>query len=113
MERLNDPKGKRCLVCVWNCNTGFKCLTHIKALITVRTFACRYCCKSFKQKDDLSLHQQTHTGVRLYKCDDCGKSFRNCSKWKRHQRVHSGVRPFKCDDCDKSFRLKYHLKVHQ
>ena len=99
--------GKRCLVCARNCNNVFKCLTHIKASIADRTFGCRYCCKSFKLKDDLSQHQRTHTGVRLYKCDDCNKSFTQNGIFKQHQQIHTGVRPYKCDDCDKLLTTKW------
>ena len=61
--------GKRCLVCGRHRNTGFK--THIKASMADRTFVCRYCCKTFRQKDEFNQHQRIHTGARLYKCDDC------------------------------------------
>ena len=54
-------------------------------------------------KDDLFLHQRTHTGVRLYECDDCDQSFKTIWDLKRHKETQANVRPFKGDDFGNTF----------
>ena len=103
--------GKWCSVFVRNCNTDFKCKTHIKASIAVQTIGCCYCWKSFKQKYDFNLHQRTHTVVRQYKCDDCVNSF--TTNWDLKEKTEVVVRPYKCDDCFKSFKQSSYLCRHQ
>jgi len=50
--------------------------------------------------------------VKSWKCDACGKTFRSKSELRRHGRVHSGERPYPCPECSSRFKQKSHLKVH-
>ena len=46
-------------------------------------------------------------------CSECGKEFTNKNNLVIHQRTHSGEKPFKCDICSENFRIDYQLEKHK
>ena len=72
-----------------------------------RQFVCPRsdCWKTFKRRDHLIRHKQTHCSVKPFKCNQCYQRFSRRSHVNRHKRtVHQKNKPFKCDvqRCDQS-----------
>ena len=82
-----------------------------KALPT-KTFICKECGKSFKDKKYIELHKRSHSGEKPHPCEDCGKSFTTSTNLILHKKIHSEERPFPCNQCDKSFKVLPSLKDH-
>ncbi|NWQ84909.1 Z585B protein, partial [Columbina picui] len=49
---------------------------------------CTDCCRRFRYKEKLIIHQRIHNGVKPFVCSDCGKSFRHKHNLISHQRIH-------------------------
>ena len=62
-HKLNDHFGEKIFVCIL-CNSGLKSLknmiTHTNKVHTTRDFSCQNCNKTFKLKNTLKTHKQTH-----------------------------------------------------
>lgn len=60
-----------------------------------------------------SMHKITDAiSIASFQCSVCGKSFADRSNMTLHHRLHSGVKPFACPVCPKAFTKKHHLKTH-
>ena len=81
-----------------------------------KSFACKFCLKSFSRKNHLKDHYRTHTGEKPYNCTVCSKSFAHISNRDQHFRIHTGEKPFECKLCSMSFgrmnTLKNHVRIH-
>src|SRR6218665_1984153 len=80
-----------------------------------RLFGCNTCNKSFKTKDSLAWHSESHTTEEQRKgiiCNICKRKFRKPSLFKKHMLIHTGEKPFKCTLCDKQFCQKIGLQSH-
>jgi DNA-directed RNA polymerase subunit RPC12/RpoP len=77
-----------------------------------RLHICSVCQKSFKQSEDLTRHERTHSGERPYKCNVCPDAFTQKANLIRHMKKHSGEKPYVCDICTKPFALRNNLKIH-
>mmetsp|Transcript_14721 Transcript_14721/g.27943 ORF Transcript_14721/g.27943 Transcript_14721/m.27943 type:complete len:119 (-) Transcript_14721:784-1140(-) len=50
--------------------------------------------------------------LKSFPCPVCNRTFRSKSECERHLRVQTGERPFQCSLCNSRFKQKSHLKVH-
>lgn len=55
-----------------------------------RRFACQFCGKCVRSKENLKLHVRKHTGERPFVCLFCGRAFGGKSDLTRHLRIHTG-----------------------
>ncbi|KAI5750143.1 hypothetical protein M8J76_013175 [Diaphorina citri] len=77
-----------------------------------RTFACPFCGKCVRSKENLKLHVRKHTGERPFACLFCGRAFGGKSDLTRHLRIHTGERPYHCEMCGKCFARADYLSKH-
>ncbi|GMR36384.1 hypothetical protein PMAYCL1PPCAC_06579, partial [Pristionchus mayeri] len=67
----------------------------------------------YKCSKALAAHiRSVHTNVRPYECDECGKNFVRRNDLKMHELTHSDQASFHCA-CGSSFRRALYLKKHQ
>lgn len=77
-----------------------------------RRFACPFCGKCVRSKENLKLHVRKHTGERPFVCLFCGRAFGGKSDLTRHLRIHTGERPYHCESCGKCFARADYLSKH-
>ncbi|XKL67202.1 hypothetical protein PGB90_010622 [Kerria lacca] len=77
-----------------------------------RQFACSFCSKTVRSKENLKLHVRKHTGERPFACLFCGRAFGGKSDLTRHVRIHTGERPYHCEMCGKCFARADYLSKH-
>lgn len=75
-------------------------------------FACSFCSKTVRSKENLKLHVRKHTGERPFACLFCGRAFGGKSDLTRHVRIHTGERPYHCEMCGKCFARADYLSKH-
>ena len=88
-------------------SSNFCCL-----LFTYSRFACPFCGKCVRSKENLKLHVRKHTGERPFVCLFCGRAFGGKSDLTRHLRIHTGERPYHCESCGKCFARADYLSKH-
>ncbi|CAG2112165.1 unnamed protein product [Medioppia subpectinata] len=64
-----------------------------------RKYRCSWvgCDSTFRTKQRLLVHMQSHEQLRQYPCDECDLRFNNRGSLYRHRQRHSGARPYVCD----------------
>ncbi|XP_011501219.1 PREDICTED: zinc finger protein 879-like [Ceratosolen solmsi marchali] len=85
---------------------------HHEAERRERRFACPFCGKCVRSKENLKLHVRKHTGERPFVCLFCGRAFGGKSDLTRHLRIHTGERPYHCEMCGKCFARADYLSKH-
>lgn len=77
-----------------------------------KRFACMYCGKCVRSKENLKLHIRKHTGEKPFQCLFCLRAFGGKSDLTRHLRIHTGEKPYECDVCGKKFARADYLSKH-
>ncbi|XP_070821708.1 uncharacterized protein [Chaetodon trifascialis] len=81
--------------------------------ISVKSYKCSECGKTFRHRSVLELHMRIHSKDKPYQCKVCGKGFRFSSYLQQHLIIHTGKKPYKCPDCGKDFAFLQNMKTHQ
>ncbi|WKX95216.1 hypothetical protein Q1695_012013 [Nippostrongylus brasiliensis] len=74
---------------------GYKCTkalaAHIRSVHTLdRPFACLFCERTFVRKNDLKVHELTHSTQNEFICRRCGSSFRRLVYLQKHEKRCAG-----------------------
>lgn len=78
--------------------------------------ACDNCLQTFKNKIALRRHTSLyHTNTTRFKCPECDRVLSSRQNLSEHQNTHSGLKPYICDyeGCSLSFRQGSQLSVHR
>jgi KRAB domain-containing zinc finger protein len=75
--------------------------------------SCDLCGKSFKSKQYLKNHKETHGLVPNYKCHLCESEFMQKNNLKKHVKYVHDKRSFKCNICNKSYSREDTFKKHK
>ncbi|XP_059194445.1 zinc finger protein 62 homolog [Centropristis striata] len=81
--------------------------------ISVKSYKCSECGKTFRHRSVLELHMRIHSKDKPYQCKVCGKGFRFGSYLQQHLIIHTGKKPYKCPDCGKDFAFLQNMRTHQ
>ncbi|XP_066091573.1 zinc finger protein 343-like isoform X3 [Saccopteryx bilineata] len=116
MTNQVTPSGEKPLVCS-QCGRGFRLISHLLRhpgahSSTEKAFLCDECGKRFGDKSNVTVHQQSDSGVKPFVCFECGRAYGYKSGLRRHQQTHSKENPFMCPECGRAFGGKSHLKTH-
>lgn len=140
-------KNYHCTICMKSYSQRSNLNTHINLKHTNNTrFECNICQKRFSRKCDFIKHKEIHKEKCLFACRKCNTSFRTKEYLQRHLNTHdkkkyncafcetilssrSGLalhmkethlasskeqeRKFKCGTCEKCFTTEHYLKVHR
>ena len=61
-----------------------------KSILSIKSFTCEVCKRSFKFNSHLNVHKRSHSGEKPYECNICDKSFCRKGVLKQHMLSHSG-----------------------
>lgn len=109
-KKSKEEKDRQCKVCLKELPNNSSLTTHMWT--HERPFACAECNARFSTKNNLVVHQRTHSGEKPYACDECNASFSTRGNLKRHVKTHTGVKPWKCSHCEQCFTEKKTLVAH-
>ncbi|KAK7102960.1 zinc finger protein 585A-like [Littorina saxatilis] len=85
---------------------------HLSVHSDVRPFSCSVCDASFKKKQLLVSHQQTH-GEKKKQCEICGAKFHREFVLKMHIQSHHLGLKFQCSICGHVFKTKFYHDKHK
>lgn len=77
-----------------------------------KVYACDLCGRRFTRKDNLQVHESTHTGAKPYECQVCFKRFTRKGNMLTHMYTHTSERQYECQTCLKKFTTKDNLSRH-
>ncbi|WAR25293.1 ZN345-like protein [Mya arenaria] len=112
-------KGKmfQCDRCTFEASRRMNLLRHMETVHGgERPHLCDLCGKSFKRRDALKVHEQTHLDRSKrwlpHNCLKCRKAFRSPANLRQHMIVHSTHRAYQCHICGQLFKTTMVQKRH-
>uniref|UniRef100_A0A182TMP2 C2H2-type domain-containing protein n=1 Tax=Anopheles melas TaxID=34690 RepID=A0A182TMP2_9DIPT len=114
-EAKDLPNDKTCEICFKTFRTRQKLTVHRNTHLRLAPFKCTFegCAKAFKSRIGLDEHMARHTNSFEYTCDICSKGFQHRSYLSAHRRAHNTERNFQCGLCGQSFKAKQALLDHK
>ncbi|XP_062247359.1 telomere zinc finger-associated protein isoform X1 [Platichthys flesus] len=86
----------------------------IRDCARVQTYSCSTCSETFEGKEQLRLHNVSHTGEMPHKCSLCAEQFMYKKNLTIHMmKVHGYPKPHACPQCPKTFLTRTELRVHE
>ena len=85
---------------------------------SLKCYACQHCGKSYKRRDSLKVHVDSHSGLISHCCPQCKKDFKykstlNVHIKEKHLNIDANGAPANaCQKCDKKFRRKHEVADH-
>lgn len=80
--------------------------------VTVKSYICEYCGKSFTKRFLLKAHMYRHSGEQPFPCHLCPKKFVARYSLKLHLRRHAGIKSYSCSLCSTQKSTGAELKAH-
>uniref|UniRef100_A0A182IKD1 Uncharacterized protein n=1 Tax=Anopheles atroparvus TaxID=41427 RepID=A0A182IKD1_ANOAO len=106
---------KTCEVCFKTFRSRQKLTVHRNTHLRVAPFKCTFdgCAKAFKSRIGLEEHLARHTNCFEHTCDICHKGFQHRSYLSAHRRAHNTERNFQCTLCGQTFKSKQAMVDHK
>ncbi|KAM7300181.1 hypothetical protein ISCGN_020745 [Ixodes scapularis] len=105
--------GHQCNYCPYSSDIKQNLVMHERTHTGQRPFVCGTCGKAFTQQGNLTRHQNVHTGERPHECAECGQKFAQPADLRRHESTHTGERLHVCPECGRGFAQTSHLSRHR
>ncbi|XP_015606237.1 zinc finger protein 569 [Cephus cinctus] len=120
-SQLNSSGSKnvaRCGICSQWFSDHTTMLTHLQThsdSYVYKSFSCRVCKKSFKEKWQLLRHEVSHKrgSLTVHSCSTCNKTFTDKAQHKAHVATHIVDKTYHCPKCNKIFFKELSLMAHQ
>lgn len=108
----------RCGICLRWFSDHTTMLTHLQThsdSYVYKSFSCRVCKKTFKEKSQLLRHEVSHkrSNATIHTCTTCSKTFADKAVLKAHQSTHVVDKTYHCSKCNKIFFKEFSLMTHQ
>uniref|UniRef100_A0A182JUK4 C2H2-type domain-containing protein n=1 Tax=Anopheles christyi TaxID=43041 RepID=A0A182JUK4_9DIPT len=114
-ETKDLANDKTCEICLKTFRTRQKLTIHRNTHLRLAPFKCTFegCTKAFKSRIGLDEHVARHKNSFEYSCDICSKGFQHRSYLSAHRRAHNTERNFLCGLCGQTFKAKQALLDHK
>uniref|UniRef100_A0A182QQN4 Protein krueppel n=1 Tax=Anopheles farauti TaxID=69004 RepID=A0A182QQN4_9DIPT len=115
IDSTQPANDKTCEVCHKTFRTRQKLAIHRNTHLRLAPFKCTFdgCAKAFKSRIGLEEHVARHTNSFEYTCEVCSKGFQHRSYLSAHRRAHNTERNFQCGLCGQAFKAKQALLEHK
>ena len=75
-------------------------------------YTCHLCQKTFRNKNNLIIHERGHTGEKPFACDECDEKYHSQKDLREHKQIHSKL-AVQCDVCEEKFTFSKQLRHHE
>jgi len=118
---MNQHQNEKCYRCtISNCGKLLRdlegYLNHMNSHESEREYRCHICSKKYKDLNQLSLHQFTHTAdsetheKQQFQCDKCKNKYTSIEALEHH--IETTSHSYLCSLCNKEFSAERHLRKH-